>query len=95
MTQYYKIVFVAYLGESVKMCANISYILIAVNRYMLIGRDHLSILEKISKWEMKRVIQGSIAFSLLINIGHIWQFQVNSGRVYMIGIANGHYYDYT
>jgi hypothetical protein len=51
--QYFKIVFVAYLGETIKMCSNISYILITINRYMLIGREQSTFLERISKLEIK------------------------------------------
>ncbi len=38
VAQYYKIIFVAYLGESLKMWPNILYLLMTVNRYMLIGK---------------------------------------------------------
>jgi hypothetical protein len=69
--QYYKIVCVALLGESVKMCANISYLLITVNRYMLIGREHSVVLEWISKIEFKSIVLFSLCFSFILNIGHI------------------------
>ncbi len=49
LAQYYKIVCVAYFGEGLKMCGNISYLLMTVNRYMLIGREHSPLLEKIAK----------------------------------------------
>jgi hypothetical protein len=77
---------VAFLGgELIKMCANIFYILIAVNRYgMLIGREHNPTLEKISKWEMNWVIGVSLASSCLLNIGgHIFQYFLNNGRQYL------------
>jgi hypothetical protein len=57
ITQLYKIIFVAYFGESIKMCANIFYILMAVNRYILIGREHNPTLETISKWDIKWVLR--------------------------------------
>jgi hypothetical protein len=50
---------------------------------MLIGREHNSTLEAISKWEMKRVIRISIVYSALFNIGHIFQFYLNNGRQYL------------
>jgi hypothetical protein len=77
VTQLYKIVFVAYFGESIKMCANIFYILMNVNRYMLIGREHNPTLEKISNLDMNCVIGFSIAISLFLNIGHIFQYTLN------------------
>jgi hypothetical protein len=83
LTQLYKIIFVAFLGgESIKMCANIFYILIAVNRYMLIGREHNPTLEKISKWEMKWVIGVSALCSLTFNIGHTFEYYLNNGGQY-------------
>jgi hypothetical protein len=81
--QLYKIVFIAFLGETFKMCANISYILINVNRYMLIGREHNPTLDKISKWDFKWVIFVSFGVSALINIGHIFQYYLNDGTSYL------------
>jgi hypothetical protein len=78
-SQIIKIVFIAYFGEAVKMCSNIFYIFITINRYMLIGKEHSAVLENISKWEIKRVIAVSIVFSLLINIGHCFQYRINNG----------------
>jgi hypothetical protein len=75
--QYYKIVFVAYFGETLKMCSNVFYILISVNRYMLIGQEHALFLEKISKLDLKRTIIFTVAFSMLLNIGHWDQYEIN------------------
>jgi hypothetical protein len=75
--QYYKIGFVSFLGESIKMCSNITYILITINRYMLIGNEHLSALESISKFELKRVVYFSLFISLVLNIGHVFQYENN------------------
>jgi hypothetical protein len=81
LTQLYKIIFIAFFGETIKMCANIFYILISVNRYMLIGREgHNQTFARISKWEMKWVIGVSLAFSSAFNIGHAFQYKLNNGR---------------
>jgi hypothetical protein len=77
--QVFKIVFQGFLGEVFKMCSNISYILITINRYMLVGKEHNFVLKKISNWSMKRVIGSTIFFSLLINIGHGFQYRINYG----------------
>jgi hypothetical protein len=77
--QVFKIVFVGYFGEVFKMCSNISYILITINRYMLVGKGHNFIFENISKWSIKQVIRVTIVFSLLINIGHCFQYRINYG----------------
>jgi hypothetical protein len=68
-----------FFGEAVKACSNISYIFITINRYMLIGKEHSSALETISKWKINYVVGGSVVFSLLINIGHVFQYRINYG----------------
>jgi hypothetical protein len=73
---YFKIVFIAYLGETIKMCSNISYILITINRYMLIGKDHSPLLKRISKLKIKHVVSIAILVSLSLNIGHMFQFKI-------------------
>jgi hypothetical protein len=90
VAQVYKIFFMTYFGESIKMCSNISYILISVNRYMLIGKEHSPLLEKISKWKIKKSVPFTILFSLLINIGHIFQYRINYGW----GPVNDNYINY-
>jgi hypothetical protein len=77
--QVFKIVFMGYLGECLKTSSNIAYILITINRYMLVGTDHNSTLEMISKWKMKRVIFAVTVFSLAMNTGHIFQYRINLG----------------
>jgi hypothetical protein len=73
--QYFKIVIIAYFSEVLKMCANISYIMMTLNRYLLVGKDHAAWLVTIAKLEFKWVIRGSFLFSALINIGHGWEYQ--------------------
>jgi hypothetical protein len=46
---------------------------------MLVGREHNNTLGKISKWDIKWVISGILAFSLLMNIGHIFEYRINYG----------------
>jgi hypothetical protein len=74
--QYFKIVVIAYFGELFKMCANISYLMMTLNRYLLIGKDHSPLLVTLAKLEFKWVIRGSILVSAFLNIGHGWEFKV-------------------
>jgi hypothetical protein len=73
--QYYKIIMIAYFGETVKMCANISYLMMTLNRFLLIGKDHAPWLVSIAKTEFKWVIRGSVLFSAVINLGHGWEYE--------------------
>jgi hypothetical protein len=75
LAQYFKIIIATYLGETIKMSANISYLMMTLNRYLLIGKDQAPWLVKIAKLEFKWVIRGSLLFSALINIGHGWEYQ--------------------
>jgi hypothetical protein len=77
--QVFRIAFIGFFGEAIKMCSNISYIFIAISRYMLVGQKHNSMLEKISKWEIKWVICITVVLSLLMNIGHAFQYKINWG----------------
>jgi hypothetical protein len=89
--QYYRIIMIAYFGEVFKMCANISYLMMAVNRYLLIGKDHAQWLVTVAKLEFKWVIRGSLLISVLINIGHGWQYQALKNN----GITNSAMSSYT
>jgi hypothetical protein len=38
--QWFKIVMIAYFGEVIKMSANFTYLMMTLNRYILVGKDH-------------------------------------------------------
>jgi hypothetical protein len=57
-----------------------------INRYMLIGREHKLLFEKISKWNFKWAVGVTCASSALINIGHGFQYSFNDGTRYVFGI---------
>jgi hypothetical protein len=76
--QYFKIVVMTYFGEVFKMCANISYIMMTLNRYLLVGKDHAHWLVAIAKVEIKILISGTFIFSALINIGHGFEYQIKN-----------------
>jgi hypothetical protein len=91
IVQYYKIIMISYFGEVVKMCANVSYLMMTLNRYLLVGKDHLLWLVTLAKLEFKWVIRGSLLFSALINIGHGWEYQAienQIGRTIFLGNLN-------
>jgi hypothetical protein len=74
--QYFKIVVLTYSGETVKMCANITYIMMTLNRYLLVGKDHTQWLVSLAKAEFKWVIRGSLLLTALINIGHGFEYEI-------------------
>jgi hypothetical protein len=83
---------IAYLGEVVKMCANICYLMMTLNRYLLVGKDHTAWLVTGAKLEFKWVIRGSILFSLLINIGHGWEYKVIDEMFFLYFKTDSHAY---
>jgi hypothetical protein len=85
LAQLYKIVAVAYLGGVLKMCSNICYIFMTLNRYMLIGKDHPPLLCKISKLDFTRVVQVAVVVSGLFNIGNVFEYGINNGHVFELG----------
>jgi hypothetical protein len=65
----------AFFGEVIKMCANVSYLMMTLKRYLLVGKDHAKWLVTLAKLEFKWVIRASFIFSVLVNVGHGWQYQ--------------------
>jgi hypothetical protein len=57
------------------MCGNICYLMMTLNRFLLVGKDHSPWLVTLAKLEFKWVIRMSILFSVVLNIGHFWEYQ--------------------
>ncbi len=53
---YYKIILVNYLAEVFKLSGNLAYIIMTLNRYTLVGKEHMQFLEKITKFKFKNVL---------------------------------------
>jgi hypothetical protein len=94
ITQLYKIVLVSFFGETFKMCSNIMYILMNVNRYMLIGRDHNRTFDIISKWNMNSVIIVTVFISLLANVAHAFQYELHNAHFYKFFYDTNYMYIY-
>jgi hypothetical protein len=82
---------IAYFGEVIKMCANITYLMMTLNRYLLVGKDHAPWLVTIAKLEFKWVIRGSLIFTAMINIGHGWQYQAVEDTAITLFYTNTEY----
>jgi hypothetical protein len=46
---------------------------------MLVGKEHNAFVEMISKLNFKLVVLFTVLFSLLMNIGHVFQYRINYG----------------
>jgi hypothetical protein len=76
------------------MCANISYIMMTLNRYLLVGKDHPPWLVTTAKLDINWVIRGSLFFSALINIGQGWRYEVVEATDVSIINSSPYYYFY-
>jgi hypothetical protein len=83
----------AYFGELIKMCANLCYLMMTLNRYLLIGKDQAPWLISFAKLEFKWVIRSFVLVSALLNIGHIWEYGPMEDWVFspLIGDLNDDY----
>jgi hypothetical protein len=60
------------------MCSNITYIFMTLNRYMLIGKEHSPALTRLSEVKLKQILKLTVMFSCIVNIGHIFQYYINT-----------------
>jgi hypothetical protein len=74
---------IALCAEVIKMCANVSYIMMTLNRYLLIGRDHASCLTVIGKLNFKWLMIISVIISSLLNIGHMWEYTAIDDKMFI------------
>jgi hypothetical protein len=78
-TQYFKIIVIVYGGECVKVCANIAFLLMTLNRYTITGQNHAWVFKKISELSVIKILIISTIFSLLFNAIYLFQYDVNPG----------------
>jgi ABC-type multidrug transport system fused ATPase/permease subunit len=60
---------------------------------MLVGKDHAPWLVAVAKLEFKWVIRASLLFSILINIGHGWEYQVVEDMVLTLAMVYSYSFD--
>ncbi len=78
LSQYVKIVVVTYLGNAVKVCANVTFILTSVSRYLLIGKDQAQFFHWLAKiCQSRKKILSLVAVSLAMSSVKYFEFEVN------------------
>jgi hypothetical protein len=75
--QYLKIYAVSYLCNAIKICSNVTLILITVNRFILIGKNHYKLCKLLSEIPIQRVVFAILPLSLIISLLKVYQFEVN------------------
>ena len=76
--QYFKIIIVSYLGNVVKLCKNISFVLFTYSRFILSLNKTGGFYEMVNKMNIKSYIINVVLFALLFNIYKLFQFDVVS-----------------
>jgi hypothetical protein len=88
--QYYKIIFASYFCQSVKLCSNLTYLLMNVNRYLLIGKEHAKVFVRISEFRFAKTLRFMILIGGLLSVGSLFKYNLNEGNRYRYGT----YYSY-
>jgi hypothetical protein len=78
--QYFKIIFLEYISNSLTLASNLAYIGFAINRLSLVGKDHGKFVIWMSKLKIKRFMIGIIIPCLLLPIVKIFRFKPNFYR---------------
>jgi hypothetical protein len=79
--QYFKIIFGVYLGETIKMSSNITYVLMTINRLMLVSSHHSCVLEAISKMKTQRIVYAVVVASAALNTVRFFQYGINESSL--------------
>ena len=76
--QYFKIIFSEYVSNVFRLAANFSYVVFALIRLSLIGREHGKLVTKASKLKIKGFILRFFAPCLLLSTVKVFRFFPNS-----------------
>ena len=81
---YFKVIVIEYLGNTLKLISNFSYIAFSLSRTLLIGKDHGSFLKLFSNdiKNLKKYIITVILISLVSNIVRILQYDLSQNFAY-------------
>ena len=77
--QYFKIIFIQYLGNVIRICSNFTYVVFSLSRLFLITihKDRITSRRKSSRLVFIIYIFGLLAFSSLFSLFKLFQYRVN------------------
>lgn len=78
--QYFKLIAIVYIGESLKSWSNFLYLMLTVDRFVMIGQDHPWIYKEINEVSIKKVLAVTCIFSMAFNVIYLFQYGVNDGN---------------
>ena len=76
-TQYFRIIFIYYIGNIIKLCSNISYISFSISRFTLSANNKNRFLLKFENINLKIYYTVTILFCSSISLFKLFQYQIN------------------
>ena len=76
-SQYFRIVFIYFLGNVIKLCSNTSYISFALSRFSLTINNENKLLKKFNQLNLKLFYFVTIIVSVLLSLFKLFQYQIN------------------
>ena len=75
--QFFKVIFRVIFVNVLRFMCNFSYVMFAINRIALIGKDRYEVFEKIAKWGVKKLLVITFLFSSLLSATKYFNYYVN------------------
>ena len=79
LTQYFKIFFILYFGNVLKLLSNITFLSITISRYITISNE-ITKFKFLNSISSKKYLSSIIAFSLIVNLNIFFQYQINDNN---------------
>ena len=76
-SQYFKLVFIYYFGNAIKLCCNVSYTLFALSRFSLSANKKTGIYKKLEELNLKKCYSIAFMTCLAFSIFNIFEFHIN------------------
>ncbi len=77
--QYIKIVLINFIGNAIKICSNVTYLLITINRYMLVGKNPIILLQSIAELSLRKIKFALLIFCIVLSLPKLYVYDVNLG----------------
>ena len=76
-SQYFKIVFIYYFGNAIKLCCNISYTTFAISRFALASNKKTGVYKKLNDLNLRRYYAIVFMLSLAFSTFKLFEYRIN------------------
>ena len=80
-TQYFKIIFILYFGNVLKLLSNITFLSITISRYIMVSNE-MTKFKFLNSISSKKYLFSITAFSLIVNLNIFFHYQINDDNPY-------------